>query len=228
MIRYKKENIEWLEFELLQSFPEIIHGVVLRCLDFDEKESYQKVGSFFGIGRIVSSHQMHQDRIVCVPQEMVGKCDGLMTKETDCGLVIQHADCQAAIFFDPTRKVIANIHCGWRGSVQNIYDKTVERMKGMGCLAKDLIVCISPSLGPKKAEFVNHAVELPKTFLPFQVRSNYFDFWEISKMQLKEAGVLEKNIEIAGMCTYSEEKHFFSYRRDKKRQRHGTLVALKD
>ncbi|NGX27502.1 MAG: hypothetical protein K940chlam6_01439, partial [Chlamydiae bacterium] len=30
MIRRKKENIEWLEFEQLQQFPEVVHGIFLR------------------------------------------------------------------------------------------------------------------------------------------------------------------------------------------------------
>ena len=55
--------------------------------------------------------------------------------QKDCGLVIQHADCQAAIFFDPVRKAIANVHCGWRGSVCNIYAKTVEKIT----LPRDII-----------------------------------------------------------------------------------------
>lgn len=86
---------------------------------------------------------------------------------------------------------------------------------------------IGPSLGPNRAEFINHKVELPSTFLPFQFKENYFDFWEISKMQLSDAGICKEHIEIAGICTYSEEDDFFSHRRDKKRGRNGTVVALK-
>jgi len=111
--------------------------------------------------------------------------------------------------------------------VQNIYAKTIQKLTELGSKPKDLLVCISPSLGPEKAEFINHKTELPESFLPFQVKENYFDFWEISKWQLEEAGVQEKNIEIARICTFCDEKDFFSYRRDTKTGRTGTVIALR-
>jgi copper oxidase (laccase) domain-containing protein len=95
------------------------------------------------------------------------------------------------------------------------------------CDPANLLVGIGPSLGPQRAEFINYRVELPSTFLPFQFKENYFDFWEISKMQLCDAGIRKEHIEISGICTYSEESDFFSHRRDKKTGRNGTVVALK-
>lgn len=248
MIRCKKDNVEWLEFEQLQEFPEIIHGVFLRhggvseapytslncgggCGDANEiiDENRRIVREILGIKKLISSKQVHGDQVLAVPAEPADlECDGLVTSEADVGLLIKHADCQAAIFYDPIRKVIANVHCGWRGSVANIYAKTIEHLvRRFHCKAADLIVCISPSLGPEKAEFINHRFELPPAFYPFQIRENYFDFWEISKMQLRSCGVLDQHIEVAGLCTYAGENDFFSHRREKKTGRHGTVVALK-
>ncbi|MDN3507073.1 MAG: peptidoglycan editing factor PgeF [Simkaniaceae bacterium] len=212
MIRCKKENLEWLEFELLQPHLGVKHGVFTRNTDLTL------------IPNICSPRQVHGAHVEIAPFE--GECDGLITLEPGVSLLIRHADCQAAIFYDPVKKAIANVHCGWRGSVQNIYANTVQKLVELGCRPKDLLVCISPSLGPEKAEFINHKTELPESFLPFQVKENHFDFWQISKWQLKEAGVLEKNIEIARICTFCEEKDFFSYRRDKKTGRNGTVIAL--
>lgn len=244
MIRCKKENLEWLEFEQLQQFPEVVHGVFLRhggmskgpfdSLNFgggtgDDLDAIarnrKRVSQLFDLSNLITSKQMHADLVEWAQDHL--QCDGLITTEENIGLLIKHADCQAAIFYDPVQRVIANVHCGWRGSVKNIYAKTVAKLQELGSMAKDLRVCISPSLGPEKAEFINHEKELPKEFLPFQVRPNYFDFWEISKMQLKQAGILEKHIEIAGLCTFCEKKDFFSHRRDKKTGRNGTVVALK-
>ncbi len=246
MIRRKKENIEWLEFELLQEFPEVVHGVFLRhggvskkpfdSLNFgggtgDDLEAIAQnrklICELFGLSELISSKQIHGSRIELVSQERNLECDGLITLEKNKGLMIKHADCQAAIFFDPIQKVVANVHSGWRGSVQNIYANTVCKMRQeLGCSPRDLRVCISPSLGPEKAEFVHFEKELPQSFWPYQVRPSFFDFWEIAKMQLKQTGVLEEHIEIAGLCTFCEKNDFFSYRRDKKTGRHGTVVAI--
>lgn len=250
MIRRKKENIEWLEFEQLQEFPEIIHGIFLRHggdspPPFDSlnvgggsgdqfsavKQNRKKILNLLGISELVSSLQVHGDRVVTVPIEqqiLDAGCDGLITTKRNIGLLIKHADCQAAIFYDPKHKVVGNVHCGWRGNVKNIYGKAIAEMKQrFTSKPEDILVCISPSLGPEKAEFINYQNELPKEFLPFQVSPTYFDLWGIAKMQLQSAGILEHHIEIAEICTYLEEKDFFSFRREKKTGRHGTVVALK-
>ena len=45
--------------------------------------------------------------------------------------------------------------------------------------------------------------------------NGYFDLWEANKMQLLHTGIPEKNIEIAQICTYCNQDHFFSYRYQK-------------
>ena len=127
--------------------------------------------------------------------------------------MIQQADCQAVLLFDPVRNVAAAVHCGWRGSVANILEKVVYRMiSGFGVSPEELLVAISPSLGPCCAEFVNYKKELPVAFRSFKVQEDYFDFWRISKHQLVSAGVIEENITVTGSCTCCS-KDYFSYRR---------------
>ena len=90
-------------------------------------------------------------------------CDILTTRETERALMIHHADCQAAIFYDPVVHALANVHCGWRGSIQNVYQETLAHMfQTFGSKAENVLVAISPSLGPQNAEFVNFEQELPK------------------------------------------------------------------
>jgi len=65
--------------------------------------------------------------------------------------------------------------------VQNTIKLTPKGAPGTGISA-----AISPSLGPCCAEFINHRQELPASFLAFQTRANYFDFWQISRTQLHQ------------------------------------------
>ncbi|MCI0381856.1 MAG: peptidoglycan editing factor PgeF [Chlamydiae bacterium] len=250
MIRKKKGNVEWLEFEQLADRKEIIHGCFLRhggvskppfhSLNFgggtgDEtdavKENRKIISQVFENIPLIAGHQQHGINIQIIPSpagELNENCDGLITRENRVGLSIKHADCQAAIFYDPIKRVIANIHCGWRGNVQNIYKKTIEELKEkFSCRPENILVCISPSLGPKASEFKNYERELPKSFLRFQIKPTYFDLWEISKMQLIEEKILEKHIEIAQVCTYNSPEDFFSYRKEKVTGRNVTIVALK-
>ncbi len=251
MIVREKDGIKWLEFEQLQEFSDLVHGVFLRhggvstapygSLNLgggsgddlgSVTENRQIVANILGIKELMTGFFVHGDQVACMPheKELTEKgCDGLATAQRDLGLMVTHADCQAAIFFDPIRKAVANVHCGWRGSVQNIYANTVRHLKERyNSRPEDLLVCISPSLGPESAEFIHYKTELPEVFQSFQVRPNYFDFWGISKMQLEECGIQAAHIEVAQQCTFRGEGDFFSYRRNKKTGRHGTVVALKE
>ncbi|MBI3211367.1 MAG: peptidoglycan editing factor PgeF [Simkania negevensis] len=232
MIRREKNGIEWLEFELLQPYKELRHATFLRTGNFDLKkeENQEKALALLGASRGVGLRQVHRDQILHVRErKLLGwyleeNFDALTTQEEGLALMIRHADCQAAIFFDPVNKAVANVHCGWRGSVKNIYKKVIDKMKALfGSEAADLIVCISPSLGPESAQFIHYREELPPHFWPFQKKELYFDFWEISRFQLEAEGI--KKIEVAGLCSKQNEKDFFSYRR-KEEGNNATLIAL--
>ena len=248
MIRKQKDGLTWLEFEILQQYPEVVHGIFLRSggdsegayssLNVggetgDNKEAIdknrQKIIDLLGLSSLISSHQVHGDVVKDVSELVLDEaCDGILTKEKNTGLLIKHADCQAAIFYDPIHMVIANVHSGWRGNVQNIYGKTVEMLQEkIGTSPEDLIVCISPSLGPDRSEFVNFEEEFPFDLWPFQFKKFHFNLWEMSRAQLEEAGVLRGNIEVASICTYDNPADFYSYRRDKVTGRNATVVALK-
>ena len=128
-------------------------------------------------------------------------------------LVIQVADCQSVLIFDPVRKVVANVHSGWRGSINNIIGCTLKVMEySFGCRPRDMVAGIGPSLGPCCAEFVNYKKEIPEAFWKYKSYTNHFDFWSISRDQLCEAGVLFENVDLSGMCTKCDSTRFFSFR----------------
>jgi len=168
-------------------------------------------------------HTLHYDS----PSE-IDNCDGFITKERGIASLIKHADCQACIMYDPIQHIVANIHAGWRGSVQNIYATAIKQLgEQYNSQPENLLVCISPSLGPSAAEFSNYKEELPESMWEFQDRKHYFNFWEISRSQLIKCGILPHHIEIAEKCTYSNEEDYFSYRREGLTGRHGTIVLLR-
>jgi YfiH family protein len=160
--------------------------------------------------------------------DKIGIADAIFTTERNLGIAVTHADCQAAIFYDPVHEAIGVVHAGWRGSVQNIYARLFDTMhREIGTQPHNLLVCISPSLGPDHAEYKNYKQDFPESFWSFQSKPNHFNFWEISKKQLQECGILEKNIEISGVCTYCSPEECFSYRREKETGRNATVVGLR-
>jgi polyphenol oxidase len=249
-VENEKNKIEWLEFDQLESYPHVVHGVFLRhggmsigpytSLNIsaevgDHPDSVKfnrmEICKALGVEQIVFPHQNHGVDVVRITGANASKshqADAIFTTEKNIALAVTHADCQAAIFYDPAHEAIAVAHAGWRGSVQNIYAKLIEQLKKtVGTNPKDLLVCISPSLGPCHAEFKNYKQELPQEFWSFQVKPHYFDFWKINRMQLTGSGVSEKNIEISETCTFCNAKDCYSHRREAKTGRHATAVVLK-
>ncbi|MFH1021100.1 MAG: peptidoglycan editing factor PgeF [Pseudomonadota bacterium] len=184
-----------------------------------------------GLARLVSAKQVHGNSILNVdwlPDADVEHAghDALMTNIPGVGLMIQQADCQAVMLYDPEHGAVANIHSGWRGSVLNIIGQTVATMTAAyGTRPASLFAAISPSLGPCCGEFVNYQHELPPALHGYQTQPNYFDFWAISRDQLRDSGVRIEQIEIAGRCTVCDGD-YFSYRREGVTGRFASVIGI--
>jgi len=183
-----------------------------------------------GLAALAAARQVHGDGVAVLHEAPAGELDGIDAMVTDVpglGLMIQQADCQAVLFFDPVNRAVGIAHSGWRGSVANIIAKTVATMSASyGTDPGKLRAAVSPSLGPCCGEFVNHRRELPDSFRAFEVRPDHFDFWAVSRHQLGQAGVRDENITVAGVCTVCDRR-FFSYRRDGTTGRNGSVIGLR-
>lgn len=189
-------------------------------------------------GSMVYLKQIHSDqvRVLCresLPEKLnnpdiLVSGDAIVTNLPDKNLVIQVADCQAILLYDPVRHVVANVHSGWRGSIQNIIGKTIKVMKQRFMSnPKDIMAGIGPSLGPCCSEFVNYHMEIPETFWKYKFSEKFFDFWKISQDQMKAEGILDKNIETSRICTKCRTDLFFSYRGEQVTGRFSAVLGLK-
>jgi YfiH family protein len=196
------------------------------------------ISRFMGAGRLVFARQVHGCEIAVLSRDneksgitSAGRAftaDAMVTDSFGENLAIQVADCQAVLLYEPTRRVIANVHCGWRGSIQNIIGRTVEVMvRHFNCRPGRIRAGIGPSLGPCCAEFINYSTEIPKEFWRYKGLNAHFDFWSLSRDQLKRAGVAEINIELGGICTRCHTEDFFSYRAQRTTGRFAAVIGLR-
>jgi len=140
--------------------------------------------------------------------------------------MVKAADCQGVLIYDPKNEAVAAVHSGWKGSALNIIGKTIEKMKlKYGSDPQDLLVAVSPSLGPCCAQFSDPNKELPDFCKPFIKPNKHVDFWALTLHQLAEAGVTEDHIELSGLCTKCQPG-YHSYRNGDS-QRMGVFVKLK-
>jgi purine-nucleoside/S-methyl-5'-thioadenosine phosphorylase / adenosine deaminase len=153
--------------------------------------------------------------------------DALVTALPGKGLAIQTADCQSVLLCDPVRRVVGNVHSGWRGSIANIISRTVGVMVDtFGCRGDRILAGIGPSLGPCCAEFIHFRKEIPENLWHYGDRHHRFDFWSLSRDQLVAAGLAESNIETGRYCTRCRTDLFFSYRGEKRTGRFAAVIAL--
>ncbi len=250
MIRKNLDELQWLEFELLAPFTRLKHAVFLRhgghsqgpfkSLNLSTSMGDNPIHvnaniaiakASLSINQLAAAYQKHRDGIAIVDNinyDIQKPHDALMTNHLNIGLKISHADCQAAIFYDPIHHALATVHCGWRGHVCEIYNKTVVAMqRTFGTKPSDLHVAIGPSLGPQNAEFINYRTEFPETFWQFRLENDYFDLWALAIWQLNQAKVLTSHIQISEICTFANSADCFSYRRTKTiTGAHGTIATL--
>jgi YfiH family protein len=247
----------YYQFEQLAGFPEINHGIFARAPGhslppFQELNVSLAVGD--DVGRVernrrlvarcmqavqlVFVRQVHGDSVWVVggradgpsgADDRVGPIgDAMVTDQPGQFLVVTVADCQPILMYDPRRRVVANVHAGWRGSVANVAGRTLAVMaERFGCDPGDVQVGIGPSLGPCCAEFVNYRQEIPRELWDYRRDSVYFNFWEMSRDQLIRAGVPQDQIHISGLCTKCRTDSFFSYRAEKMTGRFPAVIGLK-
>jgi len=253
LIPTEANGLPYFRFPGLSAFPELVHGVFTRQggvslppfaslnLSFSVGdtetavlENRRRVQATLGLAALASATQVHGRRGAEVlqanpmPAAEIPAADILVTRRPGLGLVIKQADCQAVMFYDPARRVVANVHCGWRGQVQNILAAAVSRLEELGCQPQDLHAAIGPGLGPCCAEFQNFRREFPASLWHYQTRPHYFDLWQLSRDQLTAAGLPPNQIETAQLCTRCHPDLFFSYRRDGTTGRQATVIGLRE
>ena len=173
---------------------------------------------------VITEADLHDRQTI---QTLPDSADALITDVPGIYLLIQTADCQAVMIVDPCRRVVANIHCGWRGSVADILSSTVKRMVDrFGCDPGDMVAGIGPSLGPCCAEFIHYKDEIPSHLWPFRVGEHHFDFWQISRHQLIAAGLTDAHVHSSAICTRCNPHLFFSYRDQRQTGRFAAMIGM--
>ena len=165
--------------------------------------------------------------------------DGLVTNQKNIILGTTNADCILLLFYDPVKDIIANTHSGWRGSLQRISVKTVQKMVNeFNCNPEDIICCICPSIRKCHFEvdkdvkdmFENEYKDLDKEQLKEIIEEKIpnqkwnIDTVLINKIILKKAGLKDENIIDSKICSVCNSNKIHSYRIEK--QGYGLNLAL--
>lgn len=147
--------------------------------------------------------------------------DAIFTRIPKVCIGISTADCVPILFYDPTTQVVAAAHAGWRGTCGRIAEKTINALaETYSCHPSDILVTIGPSISAKVYEVGQEVVDNFENagfdnseIMEIRNTSIYLDLWKANEQSLLKAGVAAENIEVAGICTFTEHERFFSARR---------------
>ena len=261
---YDKEGVTYITFPKLQKCGAVRHlfstrlggvstgqyaAMNLSLSGGDKKENvlenYKRLCACAGIdiNHLVLSRQTHTNNVKEVTEndcgtgifkESFNDVDGLITNRRGVALVTQYADCTPLLFCDPTRKVIATSHAGWRGTVKEIGKVTVQKMVyEYGCNRWDIIAAIGPAIGvccyevddPVIAEFKKIPyLNLNNIVFPKEDGKYMLDLKEANRQILVNAGISPDNIDVADLCTCCNSAELHSHRATGGKR--GNLAAI--
>ena len=199
---------------------------------------------------VVKTNQEHTDNIAIANKkinqnfpdinlEEYSRTDGIITQKENLVLSTTNADCILLLFFDPVTKTIANTHSGWKGTLQRISVKTVEKMVNeFRCKSENIICCICPSIRKCHFEVDKDVKDLfEEEFKDLNISKNTdimekqkdkekwnIDTVLINKIILEKAGLKTENIIDSGLCSVCNKDLIHSFRVEK--QGYGLNTAL--
>jgi YfiH family protein len=177
--------------------------------------------------------QTHSTRVVVAGAE--GGCppaDGSWSEQVGLACAVLTADCLPLLLCRDDGAAVAAVHAGWRGLAAGIVANAVEQLPG---LADRYLAWLGPAIGASafevggevRAQFLDslgHAAEA--CFVPSTRRGHYLaDLYALARLQLAELGI--RAVYGGQYCTYSDARHFYSYRRDGETGRMATLIGIK-
>jgi len=117
----------------------------------DARKPASKDDAAIGESSLITLRQIHSD-IVSVfskASENAPRGDAAISRRIGLQLAIQTADCVPILMADASRRVVAAVHAGWRGTLARIVTKTLGRMRlEFGTDPQDVIAAIGPAIRP--------------------------------------------------------------------------------
>ena len=183
----------------LKELPEVEHGFGTR-----EDEAWLPATGHAWL------KQIHSGKVLRGKTEgLQGEADALITTTPELWISIRTADCLPILLADPGARIVAAVHAGWRGTVEEIVGRTVHEMLALGAELSSLSAAIGPGIGlccfEVGPEVSPHFGAEGKTCV---------DLAEANERQLLEAGLDLDNIWVSKHCTKCNPDLFHSYRRD--------------
>jgi hypothetical protein len=170
-------------------------------------------------------------------QVRADEADALATAEPGLAVGIRVADCVPVVLIDGASGVVGAAHAGWRGVVQEVVPRALERVLELGgasarsaetraAIFPHIRVCcfeVGEEVAEPLAACAAKAGVSDATVIDRSRGKPHVNLSSIVRAQLAAAGVPAAQIDDVAGCTRCEPERFFSFRREG--QRSGRHIA---
>ncbi|GAB3281069.1 peptidoglycan editing factor PgeF [Parahaliea aestuarii] len=186
-------------------------------------------------------NQVHGTAVVAARGDGIPEADAAVSTEPGIACTVLTADCLPVLFCDRDATCVAAAHAGWRGLQAGVLEATVAAMP---CDPDELLAWLGPAIGPAAFEvgpevreaFCQSAAsrhsavsvrgeDVASCFTPSSRPGRFLaDIFQLARLRLASAGV--SAVYGGGLCTFSDEERFFSYRRDGQTGRMASVICF--
>ncbi|MCS7203749.1 MAG: peptidoglycan editing factor PgeF [Thermodesulfovibrio sp.] len=168
--------------------------------------------------------QRHTDNVLVLKDYIDRKiADAVITDKRNILIGVKVADCVPILIFDPSAKVVAAVHAGWRGTAKGILKRTIIKMKEtFNSNPAHLLIAMGPSIKGCCYEVGQDVIEALKTQTPSEEfilsfdGKKHVDLSIANLLQALSLNIPKENIWICPDCTYCKSNLYASYRHKKK------------
>jgi YfiH family protein len=162
------------------------------------------------------------DTIAGIPE-----ADAAVARSTDTVCAVLVADCIPVLLADRAGSAVAVAHAGWRGLAGGVLERAIERLAQP---PEELLAYLGPGIGPRAFEvgadvreaFLAGDAQAEAAFRPRSPGKWMADLFLLARQRLARCGVAR--IHGGDLCTHSDPRRFYSYRRDGPTGRMAALI----
>lgn len=175
--------------------------------------------------------QVHGTRVCDAAAIADGECqeaDAVFTDVPGRVCAVMTADCLPVLLCTADGSAVAALHAGWRGLAAGVLEAGVARFGDPA----GVLAWLGPAIGPQAFEvgdevrdaFVSCDTDVAAAFVASRPGHWLADIFALARLRLRSTGV--RRVSGGGLCTYSDPRRFYSFRRNRITGRMASLIWI--
>uniref|UniRef100_A0A7V5XH68 Purine nucleoside phosphorylase n=1 Tax=Thermodesulfobacterium geofontis TaxID=1295609 RepID=A0A7V5XH68_9BACT len=184
--------------------------------------------------KIFFPKQIHSTQIIKLEENLFLKTsaslfefegDAVYTLNRNIFIGIRTADCVPILITSKNADFVASVHAGWKGSVNRILSKFLQKIIDLDIKPENILIAIGPHIkvccyevGEEVIEIIRKNFENSERFILFKNNKTFLNLEKLNYYQALECSIPENNIWISKDCTYCLKDKYWSQRFHKERR----------